>query len=60
MVFSGGTESACQSRRRGLNSWIGMIPWRGKWETTPVFCLKNSTDRGAWQATVQGVAKNWI
>ena len=22
-------------------------------------CLKNSTDRGAWQATVHGVAKSW-
>ena len=22
-------------------------------------CLENSIDRGAWQATVHGVAKNW-
>ena len=22
-------------------------------------CLENSTDRGAWQATVYGVTKNW-
>ena len=22
-------------------------------------CLKNSKDRGAWQATVHGVAKSW-
>ena len=25
--------------------------------TTPVFLLGNSVDRGAWQATVHGVAK---
>ena len=23
-------------------------------------CLENLTDRGAWQATVRGVAKSWI
>ena len=22
-------------------------------------CLENSTDKGAWQATVHGVAKSW-
>ena len=22
-------------------------------------CLENRTDRGAWRATVHGVAKNW-
>ena len=39
-VFSGGSdskESACQSRRRGFDPWIGKIPWRGKWQSTPVF-----------------------
>ena len=24
------------------------------------FCLENSMNRGAWWATVQGVAKSWI
>ena len=23
-------------------------------------CLENPTDRGAWRATVQGVAQSWI
>ena len=23
-------------------------------------CLENSMDRGAWQATVHGVAKSWV
>ena len=26
----------CQCRRRRFNSWIGKIPWRRKWEPTPV------------------------
>ena len=26
-----------------------------KWQPTPVICLENPTDRGAWQATVRGV-----
>jgi len=25
---------------------------------TSIFCLENSTDRGAWRATVHGVAKS--
>ena len=27
-------------------------------EPTPVFCLENPTDRGAWWATVHGVRKS--
>ena len=40
--FSGGSvvkESACRrSRRRrcGFDSWVGEIPWRRKWQPTPV------------------------
>ena len=58
--FPGGKEPACQCRRhkrRGFNPWVGRIPWRKKWEPTPVFCLENSMNRGAWQAMVHGVAK---
>ena len=32
-----GKESACQCRRHGFNPWIGKIPWRRKWQPTPVF-----------------------
>ena len=36
----------------------GRFPWRRKWQPTPVYsCLENPMDRGAWQATVHGVAK---
>ena len=30
-------ESACQCRRYGFDSWVGKIPWRRKWQATPVF-----------------------
>ena len=55
-----GKESAC--RRPRFNSWFGKIPWRRKWQPTPVFwecfpvCLGNPMVRGAWQATVLGVS----
>ena len=32
-----GKEPACQSRRHGFNPWFGKIPWRRKWQPTPVF-----------------------
>jgi len=35
-------------------------PWRRKWQPTPQLqysCLENPLDRGAWQATVHGVAR---
>ena len=34
-----GKEPVCQPRykRRGFNSWVGKIPWRRKWQPTPVF-----------------------
>ena len=31
-----GKESACQSRRHWFSPWVGKIPWRGKWQPTPV------------------------
>ena len=33
---------------------LGKIPWRRKWQPTPVFLLGNPMDRGAWWATVCG------
>ena len=31
-----------QCRRPGFNLWVGKIPWRGKWQPTPVFLLGKS------------------
>ena len=32
-----GKESTPQCRRTGFDSWVGKIPWRRKWQPTPVF-----------------------
>ena len=37
--------------------WVGGIPGRRKWQPLHCSCLGNALDRGAWQATVRGVAK---
>ena len=55
-----GKESACQCRRHGFYPWVRKIPWRRKWQPTPVSCLESSMDREAWWATVQGVSKSQI
>ena len=36
----------------------GRFPWRRAWQPTPVFLLENLMDRGAWQATIHGVAES--
>ena len=59
--FPGGPDDkriCLQCRRLGFNLWVGKIPWRKKWQPTPVFCLENSMDRGAWWATAHGVTKS--
>ena len=40
-----GKESVCQWRRQRIhrfNSWVRKIPWRRKWQPTPVFLLGKS------------------
>ena len=51
------TEPNCQCRRHRFDPWIGKIPWRRKWQPTPVFFLENSLDRGAWRATIRGITR---
>ena len=31
---------------------VGKIPWRRKWQPTPVFLLENHMDKEAWWATI--------
>ena len=47
-----------ECRRPEINTWVGKSPWKREWQPTPVSCLENSTDRGAWQATVYEVVKS--
>ena len=54
-------ESACQCRRceRVMGSILGSgrLPRGGKGNPLQYSCLKNSTNRGAWWATVHGVSR---
>ena len=54
-------ESACQCgrcRRVRFDPWVRKIPWRRKWQPTPVFLLEYPMDKGVSWATVHGVTKN--
>ena len=54
-----GKESACQCRRHSFNLWVRKIPWRRKWQPTPVFLPgKSHRQRSLW-ATVHRVSKSW-
>ena len=37
-----GKESSCQFKRCGFDPWVVEIPWRRKWQSTPVSCLEKS------------------
>ena len=52
-----GKGSAFTNRRHRFDPWIWKIPWRRKWQPTPGFLPGNPMDRGAWWATVHGVAR---
>ena len=56
---SDGKESACKAGDLGLVPVLGRPPGEGKGYSLQYSCLKNSMDKGAWWATVHGVAKSW-
>ena len=60
-------EPTCQWRRRkrpGFDAWVGKIPWRRKWQPTPVFLPGGSpwTEDLGRQQTVRRVQKSltWL
>ena len=55
---SDGKEYACNMGDPGMIPELGRSPGGGHGNPLQYSCLKNSMDRGAWQATVHGVAKN--
>ena len=57
---SNGKESACNTGGWGLISGLGRSRGGGNGNQLRYYCLENPMDRGAWQATAHGVAKNWI
>ena len=54
-----GKESACNAGDPGLIPGLGKSPGEGNGNPLQCSCLENSLDRGAWWATVHGVAKGW-
>ena len=45
--------------RCGSHPGLGRSPGGRNCNPLQYSCLDNPTDRGAWQATVHGVAKSW-
>ena len=59
--FPGGSaskEPACDEEDPGLTPGSGRFPGEGNGNPLQYSCLENSMDRGAWNATVHGVAKS--
>ena len=65
MGFSGGTSGKESPANAGDTRDVGSIPGSGRSSEVAngnplqYSCLENSTDRGAWWTTAQGVAKSW-
>ena len=57
---SDGKESACNAGDLGSIPGSGRSPGGGHGNPLQYSCLGNSMDRGAWRATVHGVAKSKI
>ena len=60
--FPGGSDgkaSAYNAGDPGLIPGSGRSPGEGNGNPLQYYCLENSMDRGAWQATVHGVEKSW-
>ena len=55
---SDGKETACNSGDKGWIPGLGRYPGEGNGKPLQYACLENSMDRGAWRATVHGVAKS--
>ena len=56
---SDGKESAYNVGDRALILGSRQFPEEENGNLLQYSCLKNSMDRGAWQATVHGVTKSW-
>ena len=50
-------KNCLQCRRPEFDPWSGRSPGEGNGKPLQFYCLENSMDRGAWWATVHGVAK---
>ena len=56
---SEGKEYTCNTGDPNSIPELGRSTGEGNGNPLQCSCLENSTDRGAWQATVHGVANSW-
>ena len=54
-----GKESACNMGDLDSIPGLGRFPGEGNGNPLQYSCLKNPMNRGAWQATIYGVAQSW-
>ena len=54
-----GKESTCNARDKGFIPESGRSPGERNGSPLQYSCLRNPMGRGAWRATVHGVAKSW-
>ena len=62
MGFPGGSvvqESAYQCRRHRLDPWVKKIPWRRKWQPTPIFLPREFHRQRTWWGTVHRSHKDF-
>ena len=62
ILYSHSKESACNAGDQGVIPRSGRSPGGGNGNPPQYSCLENPKDRGAWPATVHGVAKSqpWL
>ena len=53
-----GKESACNAGDPGSIPGLGRSPGEGNGNPLQYSCLENPMDRGAWRATVHGIAES--
>ena len=59
-LWFNGKGSACQCRSLGFNPWVRKIPWRRKWQPTPVFLSGRSNGQRSLAGYSPGSCKSWI
>ena len=52
-------KESCRAGGAGLIPGLGRSPGEGNGNALQYSCLENPMGRGAWQATVHGVANSW-
>ena len=55
-----GKGSACQCRRCGFDLWVRKIPWRKKWQPTPVFSPRKVHRQRRLVGSPWGSQSSWL